>query len=794
MADFAAVIRRAVDGLAENTPEMRVKVYEKARGAVRRQLESMKPRPPEDMLRRQLDKLEQAIADVEVEHAEALPPAEDGVEELGLQDAPTETIAGDASPEEDVAEDVAAEPVADEESEPAEADEDLPPEAVSEPAAVEDDLAAEPQREPWDEPVDPPVEVEAAPEGDGEQSSTGIVPDDRQIGMWQEPLPEEAFEATPGDEAETVYAEAPEPEVEAEPEANAGRASWEIAHEAAQDGPVADEAWDEPEPLAVDASTPDVTAHEAISTEAEAVVADYDPLLDGLTETRSGGEAVSAHFETETLTASPSLDTALDDHQHETAPSPDWSDAPEPMAAEPPAVEAAAADTARDEPPPPMPPALDLLDWDESMFDPGPGLKASSREAKSEPVISAPTPVTPAASNDGWSDFDDLLSSTSRQEPENVAAADDVLASGTLGGAAAAAPISYRTEPKRLNIKGLVTGIVIVALLGGAGYAGWLYRDSLSELAANLMKTGPATPETAQTPKTGENAGTSGDSAANTPANGSQTASADGGQPAINKFTQRLLADGREEDAGPAVVAGEPAAGEGKSVAEQNVASNTTPPAANTGEQATAQPQPGGTPEATPAQQQPAVAGQGDKMFLYEERVGQSVPTAIAGNAVWSLQEEAGENGKPEPVVQAQVTVPERGLSALITFKRNSDASLPASHLVEIVFSLPANFEGGAIESVQRIAMKTTEQDRGNALIAVPAKITDDFHMIALNDFPEARATNLELLRTRDWIDIPVTYRNGRRALLTLEKGQAGADAFNKAIQAWNALGTAGQP
>ncbi len=176
-------------------------------------------------------------------------------------------------------------------------------------------------------------------------------------------------------------------------------------------------------------------------------------------------------------------------------------------------------------------------------------------------------------------------------------------------------------------------------------------------------------------------------------------------------------------------------------------------------------------------------------MFLYEECLGQSVPTAISGSVTWSLQEEAGENGKPEPTVQAQINVPERGLSALMTFKRNADPSLPASHLVEIVFSLPPNFEGGAIDSVQRIAMKTTEQDRGNPLIAVPAKITDDFHMIALNDFPEARATNLELLRTRNWIDMPVTYRNGRRALLTLEKGQAGTDAFNKAIQAWNALG-----
>ncbi|OWK24439.1 hypothetical protein AJ87_22490 [Rhizobium yanglingense] len=61
MADFIAVIRRAVDGLAENTPEMRAKVYERARGAVQRQLENMKPRPPEAMLQRQLDKLDAAI-------------------------------------------------------------------------------------------------------------------------------------------------------------------------------------------------------------------------------------------------------------------------------------------------------------------------------------------------------------------------------------------------------------------------------------------------------------------------------------------------------------------------------------------------------------------------------------------------------------------------------------------------------------------------------------------------------------------------------------------------------------
>jgi hypothetical protein len=195
---------------------------------------------------------------------------------------------------------------------------------------------------------------------------------------------------------------------------------------------------------------------------------------------------------------------------------------------------------------------------------------------------------------------------------------------------------------------------------------------------------------------------------------------------------------------------------------------------------------PASAPSASPADA-PAIAGQ--KIFLYEERLGQTAPTAIDGSVSWSLQREAGANGRQEPVVQGRINVPGRGLTALMTFKRNTDPSLPASHLVEIVFAVPPDFEGGAIESVQRIAMKASEQDRGNALIAVPAKITDDFHMIALNDFPDARATNLELLRNRNWIDIPIAYRNGRRALLTLQKGPEGERAFNEAIREWGTLG-----
>ncbi len=67
MADFIAVIRRAVDGLSDNTPEMRIRVYDRARSAVQRQLDNMKPRPADDVIARQLEKLDEAIASIESE-------------------------------------------------------------------------------------------------------------------------------------------------------------------------------------------------------------------------------------------------------------------------------------------------------------------------------------------------------------------------------------------------------------------------------------------------------------------------------------------------------------------------------------------------------------------------------------------------------------------------------------------------------------------------------------------------------------------------------------------------------
>ena len=69
MADFVAVLKKTLDGLAEATPQMRERVYDKARATIAAKLAAMDPPPPATVVERQKRSLEDAIATVEQGYA-----------------------------------------------------------------------------------------------------------------------------------------------------------------------------------------------------------------------------------------------------------------------------------------------------------------------------------------------------------------------------------------------------------------------------------------------------------------------------------------------------------------------------------------------------------------------------------------------------------------------------------------------------------------------------------------------------------------------------------------------------
>jgi hypothetical protein len=344
-------------------------------------------------------------------------------------------------------------------------------------------------------------------------------------------------------------------------------------------------------------------------------------------------------------------------------------------------------------------------------------------------------------------------------------------------------PIRSGKSGGRSGLTGLVLGIAVLLLLAVAGFAAWTQKDALMAMVSGSGESETAAP--AETTPPAETATES--EPADAAGEGTETAALAPDEPADDpdrKFTQRLNADGSESNPGPAPeVADASGPVEGRSVTAQTDPGNSPPPleAPGTTEEAGAD-----TAGEQTAQADEPIGVQ-QKMFLYEERLDQQSPAVSEGSVVWTLIDDP-ENGGPNNVaIRGEISTDDGNLSALITIKRNADKSLPASHIIEIVFALPENFSGGGIDQVQRISMKQTEQDQGNPLIAVPARITEDFYMIALNDLAEAVQTNTQLLRERNWIDIPVIYSNGRRALITLEKGTSGTEVFNQALDVWAA-------
>jgi hypothetical protein len=174
------------------------------------------------------------------------------------------------------------------------------------------------------------------------------------------------------------------------------------------------------------------------------------------------------------------------------------------------------------------------------------------------------------------------------------------------------------------------------------------------------------------------------------------------------------------------------------------------------------------------------------RVMLYEEDPGDPKGKSFIGTAVWRTETvSSGPGGAPELAVRADVEIPERKMKMTWSLRRNTDKALPASHTIEVMFTLPADFPSGGIADVRGILMKQAEQARGVPLSGLGVKVTSNFFLIGLSSTEDEMKRNVELLKDRGWFDVPIIYTNGRRAILALEKGTPGERAFSDAFAAW---------
>ena len=174
------------------------------------------------------------------------------------------------------------------------------------------------------------------------------------------------------------------------------------------------------------------------------------------------------------------------------------------------------------------------------------------------------------------------------------------------------------------------------------------------------------------------------------------------------------------------------------------------------------------------------------RVVLYDEDPSDPKGKQYVGSVIWRTEPiKASGNQKPDVSVRADIEIPDRKFKMTMSFRRNTDTSLPASHTAELTFILPQDFSGGGVGNVPGILMKSNEQARGTPLAGLAVKVTDGFFLVGLSNVDSDRARNLQLLKERSWFDVPLVYVNQRRAIIAIEKGSPGERAFNDAFAIW---------
>ncbi|OPB31166.1 hypothetical protein [Bartonella sp. AR 15-3] len=219
------------------------------------------------------------------------------------------------------------------------------------------------------------------------------------------------------------------------------------------------------------------------------------------------------------------------------------------------------------------------------------------------------------------------------------------------------------------------------------------------------------------------------------------------------KLTQRLLEDGSEVDVGPAEKSEFPSSEGTSTVIATNLKS----------------------------------FGQAGEAVLYQMPTKHDTGKAATGSASWSLITEDSVKGlQGELAIRGDIIIPDEGLSLRLTLRRNTDESLHAAYIIDLIFITSDKFSGQAINDIKSLTFKESETSIGQTLVGtVTAKIDNDFFVFALIGSHPFLDRNLQLIRDLDWLRLVISDKNGRMYELTFTKGPAGQTIFNEIIGQW---------
>ncbi|MCF4099707.1 hypothetical protein [Maritalea mediterranea] len=794
MADYKELLRRAINALPENNGTARRAVYEKARSALVTQLHAIEPPiPPREITQHRLT-LEDCIRQVEQEATEKLLQGLSSREkEAAVEEAvPTPSMPDTAETDDELSE-------AERETAPDEmpdADDGVAEHATTDEAAPADDKALTSDRE------EPNCE-------DSEPDSDDDATDD----SFEHAPIEDDFDtdADPSDHgAEEQVAEA---------------ARNAEADEPAEDEPVSDEAGDETEELPDEAPIVSENAAHPLEASKGSQIAESAPdMEDAELEAEAVGEPDRSDDaeRDEGATQDDDFSPADEDELAEQLEEIETNSGDYTASSIDDVIAQARAASGMDAPTPDVSGARGTPS--------NTNVEAALSSVREVDVDPADLAGTDADDDDAQAAIDRALMALDREaEGKNEAGADDALMGESSKGAIAAA--TKKGEPELVEdppefVEDEQTGggggllvflgvfVLLLGLLGGGTYWAWregyvnldpmLKQIGLSEFIPPVAESAPANgngassateetiaPETNVRDVTQDNNVNA--NVAESPAASEEirltpedsTPATDG--PAADSQTapsNRETTPAAEASTGDSAATTEPGSGETSEAqssenAEANEAATDDSRLPSEGDSATTGDNAENALNVQDPNPQASVGAQ--SLLIEEQSSGSGGAVPFSGQTEWSR--DVDELGLP--IIRATASIPARNLSVDLLIRKNSDEALPASHLIEVNFSVTESFLGGSIASLPGVLMKDQELAQGTTLVGASVRVVDNSFLFAMSGAENDVARNLELLGQNGWLDLPLIYGTGRKAILTLEKGAAGTEIFENVLAEW---------
>lgn len=169
------------------------------------------------------------------------------------------------------------------------------------------------------------------------------------------------------------------------------------------------------------------------------------------------------------------------------------------------------------------------------------------------------------------------------------------------------------------------------------------------------------------------------------------------------------------------------------------------------------------------------------RVLFFEEAPGNPQGAQSDGIVIWRADTGAGTSARV--AIRGSVTVSKANMALEFVIRKNTDASLSASHTIEIIFKPEAGRDG--VKELGPIEMRDIENQPGFSLLGAQVPVATNLFLIGLEKTEATVTRNVETMREKKWIAFQFRMTNDRVGAVLMEKGATGEKVFRDVLAQW---------